>query len=92
MRRLSLAVQVKGRFDFDNYNTIYMPNKAVHTMEQGFRQMIMTDYPDMMAGMSEEDAEAASKPYYIPIFQLKSVDDLEKVLKRTSLCYRNTFQ
>ncbi len=65
-------------FDFDNYNTIYMPNKAVHTMEQGFRQMIMTDFPDAMAGMSEADAEAASKPYYIPIFQLKSVDDLEK--------------
>ena len=65
-------------FDFDNYNTIYMPNKAVHNMDQGFRQMVMTDYPDTMAGMSEEDAEAAYKPYYIPIFQLKSVDDLEK--------------
>lgn len=65
-------------FDFDNYNTIYMPNKAVHQMTQGFRQMLMADYPEMMAGMSVEDAEAASKPYYTPIFQLKSVDDLEK--------------
>ncbi|GAX47777.1 ABC transporter permease [Pseudolactococcus reticulitermitis] len=65
-------------FDFENYNTLYMPNKTVYTMEQGFRQMLMTDYPDMMAGMTEEDAEVASRPYYIPIFQLKSVDDLEK--------------
>jgi putative ABC transport system permease protein len=32
-------------FDFDNYNTIYMPNKAVHQMTQGFRQMLMADYP-----------------------------------------------
>ena len=47
-------------------------------MTQGFRQMLMADYPEMMAGMSVEDAEAASKPYYTPIFQLKSVDDLEK--------------
>ena len=65
-------------FDFDNYNTIYMPNKAVHMLDQGLRKILLEEQPDLMSGMSEEDIEAASKPYYTPIYQLKSVDDLEK--------------
>ncbi|GAB2022522.1 ABC transporter permease [Pseudolactococcus yaeyamensis] len=65
-------------FDFNNYNTVYMPNKLVHTMGQAFNDILMAEYPDMMGGMSEEEIKAASKPYYTPIFQLKSVDDLEK--------------
>lgn len=65
-------------FDFDNYNTIYMPNKAVHNMSQGFRKFLQAEMPEVMSGVSQEDIDAADKPYYTPIYQLKSVDDLDK--------------
>ncbi|MDR1606591.1 MAG: ABC transporter permease [Streptococcaceae bacterium] len=65
-------------FDFENYNTIYTPNKAVHTMNQGYMKFLMAEQPEIMANMSDEEKAVASKPYYTPIFQLNSIDDLKK--------------
>ncbi|GHU38161.1 transporter [Bacilli bacterium] len=72
------AAAFPGGLDFESYNTLYMPNKVVHNMTMGFSKYLQAEMPDLMANLSEEEKAASSKPFYTPIFQLKSVDDLEK--------------
>src|SRR5574341_1067991 len=64
--------------DFATYNTIYMPNKAVHTINQGYMRYVMEKSPELFTGMSEKDLKEASESRYTPLYQLKSIDDLDK--------------
>ncbi len=64
--------------DFATYNTIYMPNQAVHTINQGYMKYVMEKNPELFTGMSEKDLKEASESRYTPLYQLKSIDDLDK--------------
>ncbi|MCJ1994748.1 ABC transporter permease [Lactococcus piscium] len=64
--------------DFATYNTIYMPNKAVHIINQGYMKYLMEKSPELFTGMSEKDLKEASESRYTPLYQLKSIDDLDK--------------
>lgn len=64
--------------DFQMYNTFYMPNKTVHEMNQGYMRVLTTQSPDLFSGMSDKELAESVKPFYVPIYQLKSIDDLAK--------------
>lgn len=64
--------------DFQMYNTFYMPNKTVHEMNQDYMRFLTTKTPDLFSGMSEKELAESAKPFYVPVYQLKSIDDLAK--------------
>lgn len=64
--------------NFEQYNTVYMPNKTVHQMSQGYMSFLSAKSPELFSGMSETELQDANKPFYIPVYQLKSIDDLAK--------------
>lgn len=70
-------------FDFQNYNTLYMPNKAVHQISQGYMRVLIDKSPELFSGMSEKDLATATKSYYTPVYQLNSIADLDKFKAET---------
>lgn len=64
--------------DFQMYNTFYMPNKTVHEMNQGYMGFLTTKSPGLFSDMSEKELAESAKPFYVPVYQLKSIDDLAK--------------
>ncbi|GFH43406.1 transporter [Lactococcus hodotermopsidis] len=68
-----------GMLDFEKYNTIYMPNVTVASMTKGYLDFMRVEQPstyqEITDGMPEE---AVNKSYFTPVFQLKTVDNVDK--------------